>query len=258
MVFLLSKHIFWYNLYLGIFIRGVMTIITKRVLLAWVLLFVFIISPAYGETSNNNLAEWEIVNYDDRTITETVTIKGDITFDVSEWDKTETDGFTKLTRKLENWESYNELTDRLPIHAQVKNYVLWKKTALIVTSSKSNDKSVYAQLKDMPGISLSISVPAFITETSGKKVNEMTTVWDSKQINNFSEGQIILKNIALEGFLIGVIGFLLGLIIIGIIFIRRIKKIERIMEAEYSLENISLDEKEEAENNEDEEESRWI
>lgn len=236
-----------------------MMIIAKRVLWGVMVLILFIIiSPGYAKANDKSEVVWEIVTYDNHTIKETVKFNNvDINFNSFEWEKAVDGEVTTLVRTVDNWQSYNELTDKLPIKAKVKNYFLWHKTALVVTADQTTDGIVFAQTKDRPGVYLTISVPGFITAASGEKLNEMSAAWNMQQMKQLSEGQIILEAVTLEGFLIGVTGFLLGLIIIGIVFIRRMKKVEQIMEAEYSLENISLEEEQEADKYQNEDYDDW-
>lgn len=237
-----------------------MIIITKRALLGvmTLCLFIIIISPGYVKANDKNEVIWEIVTYDNHTIKETVKLNNvDINFNSFEWEKTVDGEITTLTRTVDDWQSYNELTDKLPIKAEGRNFFLWQKTALLVTADQTTSGSVFAQTKDKQGIYLTISVPGFITGTSGEKLSEMSAAWNIGQMDQLAEEQVILEAVTFEGFLIGVTGFLLGLIIIGIVFIRRMKKVEQMMEAEYSLENISLEEELEAVKDQNKEYDDW-
>lgn len=231
-------------------------IINKKILLAVPIIFFFIISPAWGQNSDESRAEWEIVNHDDRTIKEVVKIPGGVDIDPAGWEKETAHGLIILTRTVDSWQSYNKLTDRVPVQIEVKNYFFWQKT-VIFAAGQTDQQNVYYRLIDEPGINLVISTPPFITMSSGSKINEASAVWDNEQLANMPEGQVMLKTITLQGFYLGAGGFLLGLIIIGIVFMRRIKKVERMMDAEYSLENITAAGDKTTED-EEEENDKWL
>ncbi len=236
--------------------------ITKRTAgVVMVLLWAIIFSPLYGQAGNNNAVQWEIKAYDDHTIQETVTInKNETIMGTSAWEKTVNGDTTILTRTVDDWAAYNTLTDKLPIKVQTRNFFLWHKTSLLATADEAPAGSVFSQLKGMQGISIVISMPGYISASSGNRISEMSTAWEMDRIEALTEGEVMLQAVTFEGLLIGITGFLLGLIIIGIVYMRRMKKIEQLMEAEYSLENIELEilqdkDKDQDDNNE---ESSWI
>ncbi|HNX29490.1 MAG TPA: hypothetical protein PKN87_08825 [Syntrophomonadaceae bacterium] len=234
-------------------------IIAKRCIgVVMFLIFFIIFSPLYGEAENKNEVEWEIKAYDNHTIKETVKIyNNEIIPDTPTWEKSVSGEATILTRTVDNWSSYNELNDKLPIEAQTRNFFLWQKISLLVTADKAPDGSVFAQTKDMQGIKITILVPGYIAASNGNRVDEMSTTWELDKMEALTEGEVMLQAITFDGFLIGLIGFLLGLIIIGIVYIIRVKKVEQMMETEYSLENINLEELQEKENDNKNEDDDW-
>lgn len=236
--------------------------ITKRTAGVMVLLWAAIIlCPLYGQAGNNNAVQWEIKAYDDHTIKETVTINNNETnINTFAWEKNVNGDKTILTRTVDDWAAYNTLTDKLPVKAQTKNFFLWHKTTLLVTADEAPAGSIFSQLKGMQGIRIVISMPGYISASSGNRVNEMSTVWEMDSMEALPEGEVMLQAVTFEGFLIGITGFLLGLIIIGIVYMRRMKKVEQLMEAEYSLENIELEQLQDKDKDQDDnnEESSWI
>lgn len=225
-----------------------------------VLLLIIIFCPLYGEAENKKAVEWEIKVYDNHTINETVTIfNNEISTNTSDWKKTISGDTTILTRTVDDWAAYNALADKLPIEAQIRSFVFWHKNSLGVTGDGAPAGSVFSQIKNLPGISIIISVPGYITDSSGDRISEMSTAWEFDNIEALNEGEVMLQAVTFEGFLIGIAVFLLGLLIIGVVYIRRMKQVDRMMEAEYSLENIEIDPALRAENQEkEEEEGSWF
>lgn len=234
-------------------------IIFKRAAGAVMVMLCFIIlSPLFGAAGGNSSVEWEIKAYDDHSIQETVIVNdGEIKAGPG-WEKSVSGGKNAWTRKVDNWSAYNALDDRLPIEAHSKNFLLWQKTSLWVTADQAAAEGLFSQIKNgEQDISIIISIPGYISDTSGSRSSEMSATWQFDNAGTLNEGEFMLKAIVFDGLWLGITGFALGLIIIGIVYIRRMKKIEKMMEEEYSLENIDLESLEEQEQNQDDN-GAWI
>lgn len=217
--------------------------ILKRAAGAVMVVCCFIILSSLSGAEAKDSVKWEIKAYDDYTIHETVVVKdGDIKASIHGWEKTTSGDITTWTRTVDDWKAYNDLDDRLPIEAQTRNFILWQKTSLLATADKANSEDLYSLIKDQQKeMSIIISIPGYISYTNGYRSSEMSAMWQLDDTKEMEVGALMLKAVTFDGLLVGITGVLLGLIIIGIVYMRRMKKIEKLMEEEYSLENIDIE-----------------
>lgn len=183
--------------------------------------------------------EWQLTWEEDNKIQEKLSIFGqDISVDEGEWNYSRTEEKTVLSREVENWQTYNNLSDRLPFIASEKDYILFKIISLKVDNKTALPTSVYAQVAKLYGAELKITVPGIISADSAKEVNELTATWKFAQMENIVDENLLLKATVFDGFCLGVFLFVFGFSIIALVFLVHIRRVNRLIEEEYSIDRV--------------------
>lgn len=224
--------------------------IVKKTLLILVL-FVLIIG-VFASTVQASSVDWQIIVRDDQTMEERVIIPqpeidflqhNQIPYMMSEnrliidgWETVPDEkGKLVLYREHQPTGDFPGTVPAVPLQVEIKDYWLWKNISIKKGPAYSADKllHVYSNYQDA---AFTITVPGIIYKSSGAKVNEYTAAWKLDEIKAFPPYYIFLRYISINGFLLGVVIFALGFIIIGIVFIRVNRRTNRWIEEEYSLE----------------------
>ena len=183
---------------------------------------------------------WQIDLRDDGSIYESLTMDQSPGFDTREWKQLEGGEKFKLERKLDNWQAYQALSQSLPIKAEIKNYIVFKKTSLFWEKDKS--AGFLQAVTDSGQGQLRIRIPGAIGESSADEVKDMTATWELKRLAAMEDGQKLLAASILDGLMLGVTLFGTGFLIIVIWFMRRMKRVNNLIQERYSLENIGQEE----------------
>ena len=114
--------------------------------------------------------EWRLIWNEDGTIQEQITVdKKDNIAAGYTWTFATEQGQKIISRDIENWQVYNSLADRLPVKAEVKNYLIFKTIALTKNETVSN--SLYSYLTNDSSGKLYIHLPGIIRESSALEIN---------------------------------------------------------------------------------------
>ncbi len=212
-----------------------MIIVKKLVLFMMVFTLTFLIFPVFALGSE---AQWEIIYNDNNDkLEETITIYGDgnITVDTSEWDVSSSAEKTTMQREVANWQVYNTLSDRLPVEAEVKDYILFKSISLKGLGNAIQPQSLFSQIVSQDGINLRITLPGIKNESNAEQVEDFTYVWHLSKTSDLDKKPMLKVN-TWKGFFLGLFIFILGFLIIVIVFLVRMRKVHRLIEEEYSIE----------------------
>ncbi len=187
--------------------------------------------------------EWQLSWGEDDKIQERLSIFAhEIAVEDDEWDYSITEEKAMLSREVETWQDYNDLSDRLPVLISEKDYILFKIISLKADEKTVPPTSVYAQVAELYGAELKITVPGIISADSAKEVNELTATWKFAQIKDMMNEELLLKAVVIDGFSLGVFLFVFGFSIIVIVFLLRLRRVNALIEEEYSLDKV-LEEK---------------
>ncbi|PKM75872.1 MAG: hypothetical protein CVU90_15390 [Firmicutes bacterium HGW-Firmicutes-15] len=180
--------------------------------------------------------EWQILWQENGILQEEVKITGgDIVPRDQDWNIRREGNQYILYREVKNWSSYQELQDRLPIKIRERNYIVFKQTEIDIIDDTGG---LFVQLNSLTGFHLTMVVPGIITGNYGDRISESSSNWFFSSSAELLKETRILKFITVDGLLMGIGIFFLGLLAIVIQFIRRLKKVGRIIEEEYSLKSI--------------------
>lgn len=184
--------------------------------------------------------QWEITWQDNNNLLETVLIKKDTaSFQPPGWKYAQTAEGLQFRRSVKDWQVYDRQADKLPIKVAVRDYLLFK-TITFKALPADAPAHTLAGLAQMQPMDLSISVPGLIRTGSADEVKEVTAVWHLKDANELhNRGQMLVVN-TFDGFLLGMLILILGILIIGLVFISRVRKTHKLIDQEYSLENLTL------------------
>lgn len=204
----------------------------------WTLILLFfLIFITIPQAAANN--EWEILWHDNDNLIETVVIEGEAPVQADGWLSSSKAENAVYKRNIQDWDSYAQQTDRLPVSVTVKDYLLFKSIAFTAQEFKPQAKTV-ASLAAAEPLDLTISVPGLIRAGSADEVKEVTAVWHLKNLSELnSRGRMLIVN-TFDGFILGLLIIVLGILIIGFVFLSRIRRTHKLIEQEYSLENLTL------------------
>jgi hypothetical protein len=202
----------------------------------FILLFflIFIIAPnAQANT------KWEILWNDDDSLMETVATDEQVSFQPNGWQLSVKEGKASYHREIKDWQEYAQLGDRLPLAVSVKDYLLFKSIAFKAQAFDPQDDTLAGFVGTGP-LDISISVPGLIRSGSADEVKDLTAVWHLNNLTDLhSRGNMLLVD-TFDGFLLGLLLILLGIVIIGLTYLSRVRRTHKLIEQEYSLENLTL------------------
>lgn len=185
-------------------------------------------------------AEWKIQWGDNQQLLETVTISGtDIQVDDHTWKTTQTNGRLILSREVQGWDSYTKLNDRLPLQVNSRNFLILKMFDLKIAPYESNPKNLYANLSGLDNINIIMEVSGIIRESSADEVIDSKATWKFQPNDDLLPEGPMLKIITFNGFLIAVLLVLIALMVIGMVYVRGVRRVNALLEEEYSIENLT-------------------
>lgn len=183
--------------------------------------------------------EWQLTWEEDDKIQEKLSIfSHNISVDEEKWEVSQSEEKIMLSREVENWQAYSKLSDSLPLVASEKDYILFKTISLKVDDKALYPTSVYAQAAKLYGAELKITIPGIISSDSAKEVNDLTATWKFAQMQNIMDEDLLLKATVFDGFCLGVFLFVCGFSIIVLVFLLHLRKVNRLIEEEYSLDKV--------------------
>lgn len=187
---------------------------------------------------------WSLLWQDDGTIQEKVEVTGtDLSSQYDSWTVTSKGSDQiSLTRSTKDWKAYSQLTDRLPIRIEAKDYIVMQLTRVKAESFSADPQGVYAHAAGMPGAVLTFQVPGIVRDHSADAVeNSQKAVWELNRLDHVLSEDQMLTAITFDGLLIGIILVGGAALIIAVVFLRSILKVNRLIEEEYSLDNLELE-----------------
>ena len=214
----------------------------KRGCCALLLLSFLLVSPvpAWAQA-----VDWRVIWQDDGSILEIVELeRTDLALEEGEWQST-TDSQNKLilTRQTADWKDYQQLSDRLPLKVKSRNFLVLKVATFNTENFSAAPEGLYAQIAAWPDAQLSVKLPGVIRDHSADRiVDSQEAVWELNRLDHIINEELLLKATFFDGLLLSITLVGLAVIIIGLFFLRSINRVHKLIETEYSLENIELEE----------------
>jgi len=189
--------------------------------------------------------EWKIRWQDNGVLQEEIQISGRqiITADTN-WNVSQEGDRYILRREVENWQSYAEMKDRLPLQVQSKNYLVYKKIEIVTGLETAT--GLFQQINDADKINLNITVPGFLIVGFGEKIDESSARWTLNHAE-LLQHQKMMTVITANGLLLSIGILFLGLLYVAVKFIKQLRKVDQIIAEEYSLTKINSDHPKESE-----------
>lgn len=151
-----------------------------------------------------------------------------------------------MTRTTQDWTTYDSLQQRLPLQTREKNYFLFK-TIRLQPDSPVQSNSTLQQLFQKHNGSIVIEVPGFIKDYTATEVKPtadgFTATW---KVDAGSGPETIILGITaiiLNVLPIVITSLAVAWLIIWILFRRQVKRMNQLIEEEYSLDNLGTDHK---------------
>lgn len=228
-------------------------VLSRYFMVTFLILFLF----TFNSTAQAGEYQWEVEVEQQGGIIERVTLRGiNLDLNTEDWNQSNDNGASILERNYKNWSEYDKAGNSLPVTVQSKNYLLFSLLRLTYDSDKGSETDLFSQLSSSADGSIKYKSLGIIQESSATQVDnfdkEPWATWDikSNQANTaFNESAFYLKVAFVDGLMISLIILFFGFTAIAIWYLIYIKRVNKIIAEEYSLENIDkilLEKEEEA------------
>ncbi|MGI5922166.1 MAG: hypothetical protein ACOX6I_10570 [Syntrophomonadaceae bacterium] len=201
----------------------------------WLIVFTFL---SWFQVAAAADVEWELTWKDNNHIYEQVTCKKEVPKLLTDWQYTRSGNTTVLERELKDWAAYEQLTDRIPLEVNTKDYLLVKAITFTAAPSKAGDQTLYYLAAHANGTDLKITVPGLIRGSTADQVKGFTALWQLNNIEELNSSAPVLKVIAFNGLILGMVLAVLGLVVIMLLLWRKVKKTYKLIEEVYSIEDL--------------------
>lgn len=188
---------------------------------------------------------WQIDWQENGALQEKVAVSGqDLNNVDSSWQTNVSGNEIVFTRSVENWEAYNKLADKLPVQATVKNLFFCNIITLTALPEIQNN-TLYSSLDQNQTMRLEMNVPGIILDSSTAQKEKNVVYWRIKNPGDSFGQDFIFQTIMVDGLGLGITILLIGAIILGVFFAARMRKVNRIIDETYSLDNIVIEDEDE-------------
>jgi hypothetical protein len=190
-------------------------------------------------------ANWQIDWQENGALQEKVVVSGqDLNNVDSSWQKNASSNEIVLSRSVESWEAYNKIADKLPVQAMVRNLFFCNIITLTALPEIQNN-TLYSSLDQSQTLRLEMNVPGIILDSSTAQKEKDMVYWEIKNPGNGFGQDFVFQTIMVDGLGLGITILVIGAIILGIFFVARMRKVSRIIDETYSLDNIVIEDEEE-------------
>lgn len=181
--------------------------------------------------------EWQIICQENGSLQEVVRISGrEILPGDTNWKQSQEGQQQIFYREVQNWETYQELKDKLPVTVRQSNYIFYTQTKIQIDTQQVG--GLFEQIRGLNGFNLNIKVPGYIMLSSADRIDNSLATWVRPDSAELLKETMIIKIINIDGLLLGIGIFIMVLLIIVKVFMNHMKKVEEIIEEEYSLEKV--------------------
>lgn len=185
--------------------------------------------------------DWTLNWQNDQLLTETiVTDNPDLINLKGGW--TQTGQPHTYTRQTEGWAAYNQLPDRLPVAARTKDYLAIKITRLTLDSETYREGTTFFELTRAGSGQVKLEVPGLIMKARPAVKSQWTqgiaATWKVAPQDQTDEYRFAMIAITIEILPAIIILLVIGWGLIWTVYRRQVKRMERLIDARYSLDNV--------------------
>ena len=234
----MNNALFCYNLGLGLNLQEKGNDVTMKRCFLVMMLIALILLGLSGQVLAAD-TEWKLKLNADGTISESVSVDQSqlVTYN-NTWKTSKDGGRVILTRTVPAWQDYMNQSDRLPLHITVKDYFLWQDVEIFAAAQQGASQGIFLSTQDKP-VRLIIQLPGSIAASSAEKIEDgRTAIWQISKGADIQNKGLLVQATLVDGYIVSILLFVLGFAVIAGLFIRKISKTHKLIEEEYSLENI--------------------
>jgi hypothetical protein len=216
-------------------------VLSRYYMVIFLILFLF----TFNSTALAGEYQWEIVVDQYGEITERVSLQDvNMTLNTEGWKQLDDNGENVLERSHKDWAEYDKTGNGLPLSVKSKNYVVFTLLTLTYDSNKKSEAELFNQLTSSVNGSIKYQSTGIIQESSANHVNNLSkdpqAVWNVKagQATFFQESPFFLKVTFVNGVMISIIILFFGFLGITIWYLIYVRRVNKIIEEEYSIDNI--------------------
>ncbi len=154
-----------------------------------------------------------------------------------EWETSRSGNQMILSRHIKDWQAYRQLGDSLPFEVAQRDFLVLKIASLTV-KQEANPGSLFEQLTRHSDANLNIEVSGVIRNSNADVKQDNVAVWN---LGTSRSSPLKLDTVIFDGIYLSITFFIFCFIIIFIIYLNRIRRVNRLIAEEYSLERAALE-----------------
>ena len=188
--------------------------------------------------------DWQINWEENGGLQEKVVISGQGQYNAgTQWQKSGSGKEVVFSRNVENWEIYNELTDKIPVQAKVKDLFCCRMITLTALP-EIQPNTLYTGLEQNQDMRLKMHIPGIIIDSNAVAEDKSIVYWEINNPGTSFDQDFFLQAIMVDGLGLGITILAIGAIILAIFFAARMRKVNRLIDETYSLDNIVIEDEE--------------
>ncbi len=155
------------------------------------------------------------------------------------WKKVKEGDSTLFARSFEGWRTYEIKPDALPLTASKVDYMVFTMVEIHPAPEKLANNQLLQTLDKNKDVEIIISMPGDIQESSGNAINEKAISFRPGELANPSfTSKTLVYSSWFQWFEMGIAVLILGTLGIMLYLMFRMRKVDRLIEEEYSLEKV--------------------
>lgn len=147
-----------------------------------------------------------------------------------------------FSRQTQGWAAYNQLPDRLPVAARTKDYLAVKITRLTLDSETYREGSTFFELTRVGSGQVKLEVPGLIMKARPGVKSQwsqgIAVTWKVAPQEQTDEYRFAMIAVTIEILPSIIILLVIGWGLIWTVYRRQVRRMERLIEARYSLDNV--------------------
>lgn len=155
------------------------------------------------------------------------------------WKKTQEGHDIKYSREFASWTQYEAALDSLPVTVSKIDYIVWTMVEIKPAPDMARNNAILKALGKGGDVTVAITMPDAIKNSSGQIVDENTVRFSMR---SFEDPSFTAKSLVysrwFQWFEMGIVVMILGTMGIIIYLLVRMRRVDRLIEEEYSLEKV--------------------